>query len=188
MHCISTGKTGEGRTTTKKNLNSDYLNSSNYFLRLQSDCFGAQRKYVVPCSVIDNGNEDSESAILQFPHRQGYSLDLHMLDCCVPWSQKFFAEVFWGRNDKIDEKERNESLSSSHVSNLCDAMSFKRTRLGTPKQDKILTLLMPYSAKIRIFVLCFVYSIAIQLYRFLFHFWKNHDSSKNNSKKFLCWR
>ena len=39
---------------------------------------------------------------------------------------------------------------------LCDAMSCKRTRPGIPKQDKILTLLMPYSAKIRIFVSCFV--------------------------------
>ena len=94
MLCISTGKTGEGRTITKKNLNSDYLKSSNYFPRLQSDCFEAPRKYVVPCSVTDNGNEDSETAILQFPHRHGYSLDLHMLDCCVPWSQTLFAEVF----------------------------------------------------------------------------------------------
>ena len=118
MLCISTGKTGEGRTITKKNLNSDYLKSSNYFLRLQSDCFEAPRKYVVPCSVTDNGNEDSETAILQFPHGLGYSLDLHMLDCCVPWSQKFFAWVFWRRKDKTDEKERNEALTNSHVSNL----------------------------------------------------------------------
>ena len=64
MLCISTGKTGEDRTITKKNLNSDYLKSSNYFPRLQSDCFEAPRKYVVPCSVTDNGNEDSETAIL----------------------------------------------------------------------------------------------------------------------------
>ena len=118
MLCISTGKTGEGRTKTKKDLKSDDLKSSNYLPRLQSDCFEAPRKYVVPCSVTDNGNEDSETAILQFPHRHGYSLDLHMLDCCVPWSQTFFAEVFWGRNDKIAEKERHESLTSSHVSNL----------------------------------------------------------------------
>ena len=118
MHCISTGKTGEGRTIAKKNLNSDYLKSSNYFLRLQSDCFGAPRKYVVPCLVTDNGNGDSETAILQFPHRHGYSLYLHMLDCCVHWFQTLFAQVFWGRNDKIAEKERHESLTSSHVSNL----------------------------------------------------------------------
>ena len=118
MLCISTGKTGEGRTITKKNLNSYYLKSSNYFPRLQSDCFEAPRKYVVPCSVTDNGNEDSETAILQLPHRLGYSLDLHMLDCCVLWSQTFFAWVFCGRKDKIDEKERRESLTSSRISNL----------------------------------------------------------------------
>ena len=44
---------------------------------------------------------------------------------------------------------------------LCDAMSFNYViamlcHFGTPKYDKFLTLLMPYSAKIRIFVLCFV--------------------------------
>ena len=66
----------------KRDLKSDDLKSSNYFPRLQSDCFEAPRKYVVPYSVTDNGNEDSETAILQFPHRHGYSLDLHMLDCC----------------------------------------------------------------------------------------------------------
>ena len=73
---------------------------------------------MVPCSVTDNGNEDSETAILQLPHRLGYSLDLHMLDCCVLWSQTFFAWVFCGRKDKIDEKERRESLTSSRISNL----------------------------------------------------------------------
>ena len=36
------------------------------------------------------------------------------------------------------------------------AMSSKRTHPGTQKQDKILGLLMPYSARIRIFVSCFV--------------------------------
>ena len=36
------------------------------------------------------------------------------------------------------------------------AMSSKRTRPGTQKQNKILGLLMPYSARIRIFVSCFV--------------------------------
>ena len=140
MLCISTGKTGEGRTITKKNLNSDYLKSSNYFLRLQSDCFGAPRKYVVPCLVTDNGNGDSETAILQFPHRHGYSLYLHMLDCCVHWFQTLFAQVFWGRNDKIAEKERHKSLTSSYVSNLamwsyviqlchCYAMSFRNSEI-----------------------------------------------------------
>ena len=94
MLCIFMGKIGEVRTKIKKDLNSDDLKSSNYFLRLQSDCFEAPRKYVVPCSVTDNGNEDSETAILQFPHGLGYSLDLHMLNGCVPWSQKFFAWVF----------------------------------------------------------------------------------------------
>ena len=64
MLCISTGKTGEGRTITKKNLNSYYLKSSNYFPRLQSDCFEAPRKYMVPCSVTDNGNGDSETTVL----------------------------------------------------------------------------------------------------------------------------
>ena len=140
MLCIFMGKIGEVRTKIKKDLNSDDLKSSNYFLRLQSDCFEAPRKYVVPCSVTDNGNEDSETAILQFPHRHGYSLDLHMLDCCVPWFQTLFAQVFWGRNDKIAEKERHESLTSSHVSNLamwcyviqlchCYAMSFRNSEI-----------------------------------------------------------
>ena len=94
MLCTFMGKIGEVRTKIKKDLNSDDPKSSNYFLRLQSDCFEAPRRYVVPCKVTDNGNEDSETAILQFPHRHGYSLDLHMLDCCVPWSQTLFAEVF----------------------------------------------------------------------------------------------
>ena len=35
-------------------------------------------------------------------------------------------------------------------------MSSKRTRPGTQKQDKILGFLMPYSARIRVFVSCFV--------------------------------
>ena len=35
---------------------------------------------------------------------------------------------------------------------LCDAMASKPTRPETQKQDKIFGLLMPYSAKIRMFV------------------------------------
>ena len=68
MLCIFMGKIGEVRTKIKKDLNSDDPKSSNYFLRLQSDCFEAPRRYVVPCKVTDNWNEDSETAILQFPH------------------------------------------------------------------------------------------------------------------------
>ena len=47
-------------------------------------------------------------------------------------------------------------LSMWYQTLLCDALSLKRTRPGTQKQDKILILFMPYPAKIRIFVSCFV--------------------------------
>ena len=106
--------------------------------------------------VTDYGNEDSETAILQFPHRLVYSLDLHMLDCDVPWCLTFFAWVFWGRNDKIDEKERHESSTNPGVWNLALWCHVMRTRPETQKQDKISALLLPYSARMRIFVSCFV--------------------------------
>ena len=47
-------------------------------------------------------------------------------------------------------------LSMWYQTLLCDALSLKRTRPGAQKQDKILILFMPYPAKIRIFVSCFV--------------------------------